>query len=96
MSYIITHLFNRFLSDGYFPNILKKSKIIPLFKSVDRKKPENYRHISLLPQLSKILERLIKNLILKFINKHNIINECQYGIRNNISTANAISEKLRS
>ena len=76
---IITHLFNRSLSDGYFPNILKKFKIIPLYKSVDRKKPENYRPISLLPQLSKILERLIKNQILNFINKHNIINECQYG-----------------
>ena len=52
---IISHLFNRSLSDGYFPNILKKSKIIPLYKSGDRKKPENYRTISLLPQLSKIL-----------------------------------------
>ena len=66
---IITHLFNRSLSDEYFPNILKNSKIIPLYKSGDRKKPENYRLISLylLPQLSKILERLIKNRILNFI-----------------------------
>ena len=91
---IITHLFNRSLSDGYFPNILKKSKVIPLYKSGDRKKPENYRPISLLPQLSKILERLIKNRILNFINKHNIINDCQYGFRNNISTADAISETV--
>ena len=90
---IITHLFNRSLSDGCFPNILKKSKIIPLYKSGDRKKTENYRPISLLPQ-SKILERLIKNRILNFINKHNIINECQYGFRNNISTADAISETI--
>ena len=93
---IITHLFNRSLLDGYFPNILKKSKIIPLYKSGDRKKPENYRPISLLPQLSNILERLIKNRILNFINKHNIMNECQYGFRNNISTADAISETIIS
>ena len=33
---IISHLFNRSLSDGYFPNILKKSKVIPLYKSGDR------------------------------------------------------------
>ena len=58
---IITYLFNRSLSEGYFRNTLKKCKIIPLYKSGDRKKPENYRPISLLQQLSKILERLIKN-----------------------------------
>ena len=34
---IITHLFNPSLSDGYFPNLLKKSKIISLFKSGVRK-----------------------------------------------------------
>ena len=42
---IINHLFNRSLSDGYFPNIINKSIIIPLYKSGDRKKPENYRPI---------------------------------------------------
>ena len=91
---IITNLFNRSLQDGYFPNILQKSKIIPLFKSGDRKKPDNNIPISLLPQLSKILERLIKNRILNFINKQKIINECQYGFRNNIPTAGAISETI--
>ena len=43
---IITNLFNRSLLDGYFPNILKKSKILPLFKSGDRKKTrELYTYI---------------------------------------------------
>ena len=41
---IITQLFNRSLSDGYFLNILTKSKIIPLYKSGDRK---NQRTIDL-------------------------------------------------
>ena len=38
--------------------------------------------------------KLIKNRILNFINKQNIINECQYRFRNNISTADAISETI--
>ena len=37
---------------------------------------------------------MIKNRILNYINKHNIINDCQYGFRNNISTADAISETI--
>ena len=37
---------------------------------------------------------MITNLILNFINKNNIINECQYGFRNNISTVDAISETI--
>ena len=72
---ILFHLFNRSLSEGIFPIALKKAKVIPLFKDGDRSKPENYRPISLLPQFSKLLEKLIKVRNLKFLNKFNIISD---------------------
>ena len=65
------------------------AKVIPVFKDDDRSKPENYRPISLLPQFSKLLEKLIKVRIFKFVNKFNIISDSQYWFRN-VSTSDVI------
>ena len=93
---ILFHLFNRSLSEGIFPIALKKAKVIPLFKNEDRSKPENYRPISLLPQFSKLLEKLIKVRILKLLNKFNIISDTQYGFRKNVSTSDALSDVIET
>ena len=59
ISPLLKHVFNRSLAEGIFPNVLKKAKVIPIFKSGDKSLAENYRPISLLPQISKIFEKLI-------------------------------------
>ena len=41
----------------------------------------NYRPISVLPAFSKIMERLVYNRLIEFLNKHNILSICQYGFR---------------
>ena len=87
---------NRVFSEGIFPNILKIAKVVPLFKKSDKSKPENYRPISSLPQFSKILEQLIKNRLLQFLDKFNIISKCQYGFRNTISTADALVDVIET
>ena len=50
----------------------------------------NYRPISLLPQISKILEKIIKSRLNAYIFKHNVLNCNQFGFRSNRSTADAI------
>ena len=50
----------------------------------------NYRPISLLSVFSKILERLMYNRLLKFLNKHNLFNKFQFGFRNKHSTSIAL------
>ena len=75
---ILFHLFiyyNRSISEGIFPIALKKAKVIPLFKDGDRSKSENYRPISLLPQISILLEKVIKVRIFIILNKFNIISD---------------------
>lgn len=54
----------------------------------------NYRPISILPQFSKILEKLFTNRLDNFIEKNNILNDDQYGFRNNRSTALALTELI--
>ena len=62
-------MFNRCLNDGIF----KIAKVISLYKGRDKLSAENYRPKSLLPQLSKILVKLIKVRFTSYLNKCNII-----------------------
>ena len=91
IKYILQHLFNISISQGIFPNILKKIQVIVLFKKGDKRLPGNYRPISLLSQFSKIFEKIIKNRMNEFMNTFSKINESQFGFRQNSSTNDALN-----
>ena len=57
------------LSKGVFPDAMKIARVIPLFKSGDKHVFNNYTPVSLLPQFSKILEKLFNNRLDSFIDK---------------------------
>ena len=63
----LTLLMNDCIQSGYFPDELKIVKVLPLYKNGDVNCLNNYRNISILPQLSKILERLIYSRLLDFL-----------------------------
>ena len=83
-------LYNKSIADASFPDIWKLAKVIPLFKKQSRHLPENYRPISLLNCFGKILERLIYNQMVKFIEKYHILYKHQYGFRKAFSTTLAL------
>ena len=62
-------LFNQSFSSGIFPSILKASKIIPIYKKGSKLECSNYRPISLLSNIDKILERLMYNRLYNFLEK---------------------------
>ena len=66
-------LFNQSFSSGIFPSILKTSKIIPIYKKGSKLECSNYRPISLLSNIVKILERLMHNRFYTFLEKKEII-----------------------
>ena len=68
----LTHVCNLSFLQGVFPRELKIAKVIPLYKSDDKMFVKNYRPVSVLPLFSKVLERLMYNRLLSFINKNNI------------------------
>lgn len=88
--YPLTFLINYSLEEGIFPKIFKMAKVIPLHKKGDKLLIENYRPISLLCTLSKVLEKIIFNKITLFLNKHNILSNCQHGFRKGKNTHSAI------
>ena len=58
--------------EGYFPELLKIEKMIPIFKSEDPANPSNYRPISLLSVFDKLLEKLMYNRLDPFFQKHKV------------------------
>ena len=63
----VTKLLNLSIKTGKFPKLWKCSKITALFKSGDRTNASNYRPISILPTLSKILEKAVHTQLYHFL-----------------------------
>ncbi|KAF7660965.1 hypothetical protein LDENG_00270650, partial [Lucifuga dentata] len=82
-----TYICNLSFTSGVFPDHMKTAKVVPLYKTGDRHLFSNCKPVSLLPQFSKILEKLFVTTLDKFIEKHNILNDNQYGFRAKHSTA---------
>ena len=78
------------------PNILKKSKIIPIYKNGSRKDVNKYQPtgVSLLSYFDKILEKSINSRISNFFNTNNLICNNQFGFRQNHSTEVALFSLL--
>ena len=87
-----THICNLSFSTGVVPKNMKIAKVIPLFKSGNKSLFTNYRPVALLPQFSKILEKLFCKRLNRFIEKFDLISENQYGFRSARSTSTALLE----
>ena len=74
-----THMCNKSFLDGCFPDKMKISKIVSVFKSCDKSSLHNCRPISVIPQLSNILQRLFESRLLNLNAKKNILSGNQYG-----------------
>ena len=66
----LTKIVNASLSSQTFPDIWKKGKIIPLCKSNNPTSPNNYRPITILPILSKIMERIVHQQVYEYLQEH--------------------------
>ena len=82
----LTYFFNLCLSTATFPKALKIAVVKPIFKNGDKHLLCNYRPISILPFMSKILEKVIYNQLSSYIINSNILTSRQFGFRNGHST----------
>ena len=87
----LTKLFNQSLVTRTFPSLWKFGKVSALFKKGDRCDPNNYRPITVLPTLSKILEKAVHNQLYYFLNDNKIITSKQLGFRPKLSTNTALT-----
>ena len=94
ISPILTNIFNKSLSSGVFPDVMKLAEVVPLFKSNDKTLTENYRPISLLITISKILEKIVYKHTYSFLQQNGLLYKSQYGFRSSHSCENAITELI--
>ena len=86
----LTTLINESLTEGLFPEVLKKAVVIPIFKKGDATNLNNYRPISLLPVMSKLFEKVLNKQITQVLDINGYIDDDQYGFRMQHSTEDAI------
>ena len=86
----LAYLINLSFSTGVFPDLLKIANIIPVLKKRDRQDYNNYRPISLISNLSKLIEKLAHKRLYNFLEKYSLLFEKQYGFRVKISNNHAL------
>ena len=86
----LTKLFNMSIATGCFPKDWKPARITPIFKSSDSSLPKNYRSISILPIVSKLLERHVHSLVFRHLLESHPISPFQWGFMPRRSTTSAL------
>ena len=86
----LADLFNLSFTTGTFPTLLKTAKIIPIHKKDSKSNFTNYRSISLLSKLDKVLEKLKHCRLSTFLNIKDIIYPLHFGFHQNYSTSYAL------
>lgn len=89
---MIAHLCNLSFSTGSFPAIFKKAVVVPIYKGGGVDSVSNYRPISLLSTISKIIEKAFNTRLIKYLECRNILADTQYGFRNGRNTEDAVSK----
>ena len=88
----LTLIFNKSLTEGFFPDLMKYADVVPLYKSKEHYLTNNYRPISLLITVSKLLEKVMYKRTYNFLTSSNQLYAGQYGFRKQYSCENAICE----
>jgi len=88
----LTDVINQSITQGIFPDLLKKAKIIPLYKNNEDYLFCNYRPISILSSVSKVFEKIMFNQMFEYFSQLNIFYNGQYGFRKFHSTELATLE----
>ena len=86
----LAYVINCSFSNGVVPDKFKLARVIPIYKKGNKSILSNYHPISLISVFGKIMEKLIYNRLIDFLNKNNVFYSSQFGFRANYSTTHAI------
>ena len=82
LSYILAELITVCLTESFFPDCWEVSSVVPVFKNGgERSMTKNYHHVSLLPKVNKIFEKLVNNRLAEHLEKYGLFSNFQYSFR---------------
>ena len=90
LSVPLSKIYNICIETGKQPTKLKLAHALPIFKKGSRLLVSNYRPISLLSNLNKILEKIMHKRIYAFLEKYELLYSLQFGFRTQYSTTHAL------
>ena len=90
----VTFMFNLSICSSKFPKAWKQALVVPIPKTGNLTKVQNYRPISLLPLLGKILEKLIHQQLSAYLEAEALLADTQYGFRKNRSTVHSAAQLI--
>ena len=90
LAFYITIIVNTSIVTGFYPKLWKHPYVSPYFKSGDIDNVGNYCPISLLPIISKILEKFVAIQLMSFMESNKLLAQSQHGFRSNLSTETAL------
>ena len=92
----LTEVCNKSMMIGEFPTVMKLAEVVPLYKCKEHFLESNYRPISLLTTISKVLEKIVYQRVYNFLQDTHQICENQFGFRANHSCEHAIGQVVSS
>ena len=89
---ILTAICNASINSGVVPSALKSAIVVPVLKkkNLEPNDSKNYRPISNLPFVSKLLERVIASQLTFYLNTNHLLPDCQSAYRSSFSTESAL------
>jgi hypothetical protein len=90
----LLHILNISITKCYVPEEWKMAKVIPIFKKGKTEDCGNYRPISLLPTISKLIEKIVAKQVINYMETHKLITSEQFGFRAKHETSHAVLKSL--
>ena len=93
----VTLMINASINSGTYPSLFKDAIVVPVFKGgrKDREDPASYRPISVLPALSKVLETIVIDQFLDYLEENDLLPPAQHGFRRGHSTVTALIKTIQ-
>ena len=91
IAFYLTCIINTSIVTGTFPTSWKHALVVPILKTGDVDDPNNFRPLSLLPVISKILEKVVTNQLMYFLESSKLLSNTQHGFRPRLSTQTALT-----